>query len=317
MVTSAAVDEAEIKQQVERLEAARKDLKLLASVPRVVAAQFGAIPLGADGDSLEVAVAAGVTAETLAGLERALKRKVVPRRFDDGIVHLYLSRLYLKKENLNFHTFLEADFLERDDCCARLVEEKDMEPVKPRIAADPRRVVLLDYAYRSVLEPLDARSFSVSFDEEAACDLAFEVDDDDPLEPEVTIARADPLPDTVFILARESYSYAGIEHKHGWRAHEVDKLPFMVHPSELQVTGIEEDGTLHVFVYDRVERVRPGESPRFDVTYHFLSMGQRLKRRLTLKIYGVWSVRREAVKRTTESIRWRADDLRRWLGFDL
>jgi hypothetical protein len=91
----------------------------------------------------------------------------------------------------------------------------------------------------------------------------------------------------------------------------------MIHPSELQVTGLEPDGALELFVYDRVERVRPGESPRYEVTYHFLSMGQRLRRKLVLKVYGLWIVPRAEVARTRDALPWEPEHFRRWLGYDL
>jgi hypothetical protein len=316
----ATLDDAEIKAQVERLEGARRDPALLATVPRVVAAQFGVVPIAAiDGGGIEVATVPGVTPHALYALERALRRRVVATPFDDGLVQLYVSRLYLKKETLNFHTFLEEDFLERDDALERLVLEKELEPVPPHVAPDPGRLALLDYAYRSVLESLDGRPWPLSFDEESLTDLAFAVDG--PAEGgeavTATIARAEDLEPAVFLLARESFSQGGLEHKHGWRSAEVSRLPFMIHPTELQITGIDPDGTLHLYIYDRVERVKPGDRPRFDVTYHFLSMGQRLRRRLTLKIYGLWTLARSAVRRTADPIPWSAGHLERWLGFDV
>ena len=51
------MDDPDIKVQLERLEAARRDKALIARVPRVVAAGFGAIPLGERDGALEVAVA--------------------------------------------------------------------------------------------------------------------------------------------------------------------------------------------------------------------------------------------------------------------
>lgn len=305
------MDDPEIKEQLARLEVARRDKALLATVPRVVAAGFGAIPLGERGGTLEVAVAECAGPRAVAALPRVLARPVRPVVFGDAVMHVFLRRIYLEDESLNFHTFVEEDFLERESSLPLLRTEKEYEPVKPVLRPDPERLVLLDYAYRSDLRNLDAKGGPAPF-EAGPTDLAFELVGDG-----AVLHRIEPLPPAVLIVARESYSYAGLEHAHGWRAHEIRKLPFFVHPTELQVTGIEPDGTLHFYVYDRVERVRPGETPLFDVTYHFLSMGQRLRRRLKLKVYGLASVPRARVRATPDPIAWRPEHLERWLGFDL
>jgi hypothetical protein len=306
---------AELKRHLERLEAARRDPALVATVPRVVAAGFGAIPLGEASGALEVAVAEGASPRAVAALGRVLARPVIPIVVGDALIHVYLRRIYLRNETLNFHTFLEEDFLERESLTPLLREEKETEPVKPHLHPDPERLVLLDYAYRSVLTNLDAAGGPVPF-HAGETDLAFEVEGEGAILG-ARVYRREELPASVILLARESYSLAGIERAHGWRAHEVRKLPFVIHPSELQLTGIEADGTLHFYVYDRVVKLAPGDERRFDVEYYFLSMGQRYRRHLTLRIYGIWSVPRARVRRVLDPLRWGPEHLRRWLGFDL
>ena len=315
------IDDAEIKSQVERLEGARRDPRLLARVGKVVAAQFGAIPIGAPApDALEVALATGTSQAVVAGLRRVLGLQIIPAYFDENLVHLFVSRLYLQNDTLNFHTFTDEGFLERDANVPLLKAETPMEPVPTRNALPPDRVIALDYAYRSVLETVDRRHIAVNFEEqkEAATDLHVAIEEPPGEEPLLRCARkGGDLPSTVFLVAQESYSYAGLEHRHGWRAHEVKALPHMVHPSEIQVTDALPDGSIQLYVYDRIERVRPGETPRFDVTYYFLSMGQRLRRRLIVKVYGLWSVPRARVRCSTAALPWSAAHLERWLGHDL
>ena len=309
------MQESEIKAQMERLEAVRKDAGLIATIPRVVAAEFGVVPLRLEGDVLEVASIPGVSPRVIEALSRALEKRVEPVPFEEALVHLYVTQLYVQKRALNFNTFTEDDFLERPDCLKKLLEEKESEPVKPHLRPDPARLALLDYAYRSVLENLDSRAPAAGF-QAGGTELAFEVAGEG--EAAVTrIFRREDLPGSVLVLARESYSYAGIEHAHGWRSHEVRAFPFYIHPTELQLTGIEADGTLHLYVYDHVEKVRPGETPRYEVCYQFLSMGTRLRRTLRLKVYGIWHVPRDKIERTVDPIRWTPFHLQRWLGFDL
>ena len=315
-----SLDESEIKQQVDRLEAARRDPTLLKLMPRVIAAQFGAVPLARLApDAIEAALPAGTHKEVVAGLSRALNMRIVASYFDENLVQLFVSRLYLHNESLNFHTFLEPDFLEREECLKLVREEKPMQPVEVLADGDPGRVAVLDYAYRSILESSDRRGLgAVNFEEqkEAATDLYLAVDTRGG-EPHVRVARKTDVHEGVILIAQESYSYAGLQHMHGWRGHEVRELPHMIHPSEVQVTGTLPDGSIEVYVYDRIERVRPGETPRWDVTYHFMSMGQRLRRRLIVKIYGLWSVSRANVHPEPGAIPWSTASLERWLGHDL
>lgn len=308
--------EAEIKSQLERLEAARQDPALIASVPRVVAAAFGALPLReTGGGTLELAVAESASPRATAALGRVLGREVRPVAFGDAVIHVYLKRLYLQEGTLNFHTFQDEAFLEHAELALMLREEKETEPVKPHVRPDPERVVLLDFAYRSELKNLDAPAGASPF-HAGDTDLPFEVEGAGD-GASALVHRREDLPATVLMLARESYALAGIDHAHGWRGHEVRKLPFLIHPTELQVTGVESDGTLHFYLYDRIDKVRPGNSFRFDVTYFFLSMGHRLRRSLALKVYDIHSVPRSRVRRTVEALHWEPVHLERWLGFDL
>ena len=308
----------EIKAQLERLEGVRRDPALVAAVPRVVAAGFGVIPLGlAPGGALEVAVAETAGPRAVAALDRVLERPVIAHPFGDAVIQVYLQRIYLEKDTLNFHTFVEEDFLERDDCLPLLRVEKENEPVKAHLHPDPERLVLLDFAYRSELENADAPAGAAPF-HAGDTDLPWELEPAvDGAERTATIHRREDLPAHVLILARESYCNAGIEHAHGWRGHEIRRLPFLIHPTELQITGVEANGALHFYIYDRIEKLAPGETRRFDVTYWFLSMGQRLKRHLVLKVYEIASVPRARVQRTVDALSWRPEHLERWLGFDL
>jgi hypothetical protein len=309
--------DAELKSQIERLEAARRDAALVASVPRVVAAAFGVLPLcEAEGGALEVAAVESASPRALAALPRVLGRPVRAVPFGDALIHVYLKRIYLRDDAINFHTFETEDFLARDDLLPLLGEEKENEPVRPHVRPDPERLVLLDYAYRSELRNLDAPAGAAPF-HAGETDLPFDFSESQDGGPLAVVHRREELPPAVLILARESYSLAGMEHAHGWRGHEVRKLPFFIHPTELQITGVEACGTLHFYLYDRIEKVKPGGELRYDVTYHFLSMGQRLRRHLALRVYRIASVPRGRVRRTVDALGWKPEHLERWLGFDM
>jgi hypothetical protein len=227
-----------------------------------------------------------------------------------------MRRMYPSEEGLNFHTFVDEDFLERPENDRFLREEKPYHPEKAHVRPDPERVVLLDYSYRSTLAAIDEPQALPPF-EAGDLDLPFEVDASDGEDPRALYNRREDLPRSVLVLARESYSSAGLEHSHGWRGHELRELPHMIHPSELQITGVEADGTLHFFLYDKVERVRPGATLRFDTQYYWMQTGKRLKRRLFLHVHAITSVARARMTRTVDPIPWTARHLERWLGNDL
>lgn len=307
------MDEVEIKAQVERLERVKRKPHLLELVPRVAAAGFGVIPLGDGPGWLEVAAGRDVSAGALEALGRVLGRELRVVRVREALVHVYLGRLYPRSGGgINFHTFLDEDFLADRERAKILLTEKPHEPVAPAIDADRRSVVLLDYAYRSEVENLDGPPETPSF-EAGGTDLAFAIEPDGG----ALLQREKPLPGEVLILAQESYATLGGEYSRGLRAHEVTSLPHMIHPTELQITGVARDGSLDVLVYDDVVTVHPGDTPTFRTMYCFLSMGQRLRRHLTLRIYGLARVPRRKLRLAEEPLGWTLGHLERWLGHDL
>lgn len=307
------MDEADIRAQVERLEAVRADEDLLKLFTPVVAAGFGAIPVARRGITLEVAFPKSVRPATVVALGRALGVRVEPWFAEDAVLQAYLARLYLRGQSVNFNTFLDEDFLARPEALPLLLVEKENEPVKPHVRADPGRLVLLDMAYRSVLEDLDGSSPPSPY-EAGDTDRPFDLDEDGG---GAILHRPDDPAREVLLLVSESYCYEGCEHRRGWRAHEVQALPHLIHPSEVQVCGLESDGTLHFYVYDRVERVRPGQTQRFDLRYHFLSFGHRYRRSIAIQVYALRNVKREDLRRTGDALPWTVDHLARYLGHDL
>ncbi|MHC4392528.1 MAG: hypothetical protein ACYS22_14605, partial [Planctomycetota bacterium] len=261
-------DEFEVRAHIERLERVKRRPELLERVPRVVAAGFGVIPVGYLGDTLELFATQGLPESVEQALPRILGVAVQVQRVREALVHVYLGRLYPKEPNINFHTFETADFLDDPAAWPDLIEEKPYEPVPTTLDPDPGKVTFLDYAYRSYLTDLDGRQ--VPQFEAGDLDLKFAILGNG-LRGRVVMHREEPLPPEVPLVISESRSNVGIEHTHGWKGHEITELPFMVHPTEIQVVGVHNDGAIDLFVYDRVERVRPGETPRFEIVYHYMS----------------------------------------------
>lgn len=303
-----------VKDQRERLEQVRRDPELLRAIPRVVAASFGVLPLGRIPGGLELAVAPSCTPAALRALERAsgLRLRAVPMH--EPLVHVYISRLYLEGQGVNFHTFESPEFLEDPRSDARLLSEKDEGELTVEWEPDPGRLVLLDYSYRTELRSLDHRPPPLGFNA-GPLELGFELERDEQGELRAVLEREAPLPPQVAMLARESYAITGLEHSHGWRVHQIAAAPFLIHPTEVQLVALEPSGALRLWVYDHLERVQPGErGRRFELTYYFLSMGQRLRRRLWIEIHALHSVPRERLELRRTPLPWTAEHLRRWLG---
>jgi hypothetical protein len=304
----------EVREQRERLERARGDRELLDAIPRVIAAGFGVVPLGRIDGGIEVACAPSCTAEALRALERTTGLRIRSVPMHEGLVHVYVSRLYLEGAAVNFHTFETGDFLDDPASDRKLRTEKDESSLTVEWAPPADGIALLDYAYRTDLRSEDHPLQEPSF-EAGPLEIGFEVveDEDGPLA--LLEAGTEPGGD-VGILARESYSVTGMEHRHGWRTHEIDAAPFMIHPSEVQIVGLTREGALRLWVYDRTVEVRPGESPTFSLVYWFLSMGQRLRRQLEVRIHRLTVLPRSRLRPVGEALPWQAEHLRRWLGLE-
>jgi len=131
------------------------------------------------------------------------------------------------------------------------------------------------------------------------------------------IVAGKPVGESVLLIVRLDYFYDGVECRHGIMAARSTTLPFIIHPSEIQITQVHATGGLTLYLYDRFERVDPGRSFQWQKDYHFLSMGNRFKRELTLKIRALRKATRAELEYVKAPLPWTVDDLRRWLRLDL
>ncbi len=304
----------EVKEQRARLERARRDRALIEAIPRVVAAGFGVIPIGRIEGGLEVACAPTCTEAALAALERATGLRIRALPMHEGLVHVFISRLYLEGAAVDFNTFERPDFLDDPRSDRKLLSEKDDGGLTVQWRPLEDEIVVLDYAYRTELLSEDHPPQEPSF-EAGPLEVGFEIVEEGGAPLVLLEAETPPGPD-VGVIARESYRIGGMEHRHGWRSHWIEGAPFMIHPSEVQIIGLGPHGVLRLWVYDRAVEVRPGETPRFELTYWFLSMGQRLRRHLEVRIHRLEVVPRRRLRAVGEPLPWRPEHLRRWIGLE-
>lgn len=307
------------------LQAAARDPALVALVPPVVALGFGVLALRRLGDVLTVACAPDAPRPALRMLRAVLRLEIVATPFDPRLLRDAVREAYAEGEQVNFPTFQERAFLEREENAELLRREKveDLGPVACDLAPD--RVALAELAFRTRLISLDRPQPPGALPDPRATRLEL-----GSLE---QVWRAEggghtawlpggQLPPRARLLVNE---VRRSEHLNlpGRRLEEqearglcVETLPFVLHPTEVQLTGIEADGTLLVHAYDHQERFPPGAARAVRLVYQFLSWGERLERTIELRVEAVRTVSRAALTVRAGPMPWGPRELARWLGVD-
>jgi hypothetical protein len=307
------------------LEAAARDKGLVALVPPVVAAGFGVLPLRRLGDILTVACLPRVNRRALRMLRDVLGTEIVATPFEERLLHEAIQSAYFPEdEGVNFPTFLDPDFLDDPRNAQVLRQEKEEKPGTGRLDLPPHRLALATLEYRSTLSSLDGPGRSRGLPDPARTKLELgelelawaparggrvAVHAPGGLSPAVALALTE-------VRATE-YRHVPSAHvsEHAVRGTLLDHLPHVVHPTEVQLTSLEVDGSLGFHLYDHQERVATGGPPRrFRLGYHFLSYGARLRREIEVVVHALTTVARSDVDVHNRPLAWGPDDLARWLG---
>jgi hypothetical protein len=290
---------------VKLLNDAIQNPELLGTITPALAANLGVIPLQTSEDYVCVGHVPGMCRDCLKFLERYYGKEVVAVPLDDGLARSVIFQVYLKGKPINHDTFPVPDYLLMPEYESKLLHEKrdDIGPVSSGLPKD--EVVFLETSYRSLLVSLDsAESEEQQIDSD---DVPFKITPGGPL------VLRDLVSDDVLLVERRNYSYSGSQDRHGILREDVRSLPHVIHPSELQVTQIRVDGSLGLFVYDRVERVAVGSTAQFTVPYYFISFGCRYRRQLVLTIHRLCKFKRDKIVYTGDALPWDNEDLERWL----
>ena len=291
--------------KIRLLERARADRGLQALLSAEASSSFGAFPLGIEGETLVVAVPRWADLRLYPLLGIALRRAVRPVPMAPEIVLSFIAKVHLGGELPNFHTFRDPEFV-REENLPLLVRGK-VEALPPSALDVPRdSVALLDLALRSDLANLDRREGDLR---------VFPGDLDVPFTREAGgIAVFGPAPgENDRVLAKVSYLYEGMEHRHGFRSERLGTLPLVLHPTELQLVSLGPDGEAGFWAFDAVRTAAPGRGAEIACAYHCLNFGNRYRRSLDLRVLGIEVVPRRALRPSGES-RWTLEDLDRWFG---
>jgi hypothetical protein len=248
--------------------------------------------------------------------------EIVATPFEYAALHEAIRKAY-GDESVNFPTFSGPAFLE-DPASAAILKRQKVEQPGPTVDDLPSdQVVLATLTYRSLLANEDAPREGQALPNPARTRMRLgSIEGGWRLEDGVArVFSSDPTPPSgPVVLTEYRFSeYRRLQAGAQVSEHEVRTrfdaaLPLVVHPTEVQLTGVEADGTLRFHAYDRILRFAPGERGLIDVAYHFLSYGNRMRRTLEIDLHRIVCVPRDRLEMQLGSSDWKAAELARWFG---
>lgn len=298
----------ELAKTVQLFERAAHDEGLRGAVPPIVVASFGVFPLGLSRGRLTLACPEWVRGPLLSILEAGLEAEVEPLYFEKEIILGYITKVYLQDGMVNVNTFSEKDFL-RESNFPFLFREKEDGPAGCENLLPPHLLLTLDVSFRSTLRNLDRKEGYPFFAAESL-DVPFSRNG------RGLVVHSGPVDPGTFCLVKRSNLYAGVENRHGYAEHRVDALPFDIHPTEVQLRGVDAAGRVELSVLEETKETGPGERAAYRCSYHFLHFGNRYRRDIELRVHEAALWEREAIRYGSCQPRWSVEDLDRWLGLD-
>jgi hypothetical protein len=315
----------------ELLERAIGDKELLASVPPIVAFSFGVVPLRKAGTVLTIAVLPNANSDAIGLLRDVLGYEIVATRFEDRLLKTAIAKAYPDDEDhaINFPTFEDPDFLSKPGIAAALREAKVEKLGLAGSQIDPGHVVLASLTYRGSLHNLEHPSWRGFLPDTRRIhyelrdrDLVWTFEDSTPVVwPDA--AKSEVLPVVLLNEFRFSSDHANrgpgwvyTEHATNGVALAAQALPFVVHPTEVQLLRIERSGALVFHAYDREETAKPGAPHDFSCRYHFLYYGQRLRREIAIRVHDVLLADRSTVAARVGKPRWGCREIERWFALE-
>ncbi len=291
------------------LESAVRNRQVLDTVSPVAAESLGVLPIQMDEDKAVLACVRQSNPDCLKILARYLKRRVHLVPVDAEVLAPYIRRAYSEAGPINHHTFPTEDFVRKKENFEKLLSSKKDEPPSPGSELEPDQVLFLDLTYESLLENID-HPYAANDSQTGSMAIPFRVIREAP------ILCGDPLAPEVVIMLRKDYFCDGVECLQGIEAARILSFPYIIHPTEVQITGARADGTCTFYVYDHLEEVPRGGRPRWDLEYYFLAMGSRWRRALRIEVEYLGLFEKASVNCTNEPIAWEKGDLKRWLRLD-
>jgi hypothetical protein len=294
-------------EQIRIIARAVNDRRLSRLLSPAGSACFGAIAIARGRSRARLAICEGANPDCRPAMEAALRRTIQFVAFDRELMERTINDVINKGRPVNLATFRSPDFLtDPARAQALIVEKRDaFEKSSPDLA--PAELALLEVRLTNELCGLDARGKKGYV--QGATDIPFKVLPEGPV-----LLRDSPVPEEARLLASVDMVLVGQHRGTSWMAMEVEELPLVLHPTEMQLVELSADGVLSFYVYDTTHRVAPGEKRTFSCEYYFLHMGLRYRRELTLEVlhYGIYP--RSKLPMSTASKVLDADDIGRIFG---
>ena len=294
------------------------------TVTAAAAVSIGAVPVGEVGARLVVAAVPGAHTDCEAALSAALERPVALLRFDEDLVREAISRHYPapggEGAGVDLPTFETPGFLRDARAAKALLSEKGGALQEDEIRLPADRLAFVDVRVHSILRSLDVKR-RIEFTPTKSM-LAFRLEREaEGADDHRALLFRDKLPsDEVRAIVSQGLFYDGDEHVQAVVSADLTKLPHVIHPSELQLAGLETDEA-RFWVYDRIETVRaggPGPRPvaSWTLTYYFLHYGARFERTLRLDVLAFALVERSKVRLAGKNEGLSPCELERVFGLD-
>ena len=238
-----------------------------------------------------------------------ISNDLIDRGPGESLVLSGIEHYYMGERGLNLQTFRDPEFL-RDPISAPTILKEKVEDL-PTVLWDPNPdyLTFVDLSLHSILKNLDGDDSMDPTNADAA--YAFKFRGNKPL-----VFQDGPVPQDVAMVVQRSFFYDGCEHVHGFGGDTADELPFVLHPSEMQIIGLTGEGVIIIYLYDQVVHLAPGDKGDFSIEYLYLRHGMRYHRRIDLKVHGVWRARRDAVEYTNYEKHAEPQDLQRIFGLE-
>lgn len=307
------------------LDAATRDAELIAMITPVVAAGFGVVPLRRLGDVLTVACLPRANRQALRLLRDVLGLEVVATPMEEHLVREAIESAYFSDDGpVNFPTFRGADFLEDAMSAAVLREEKVERPSVGGCELEGDALVLATLTFRTCLKNLDLPSTGGALPARdrtqvhlGELELPYR---QGPAGPEVYRPKSELPAGTRLVLAQ--YRFSTYRHlPHGARVDDhnvsgdcVSRFPHVIHPTEVQITGLTRTGALRFHLYDHERVCEPARPERLSLDYHFLSYGNRMHREIQIDVHEVSLVERGLLDLREGACPWGDVELGRWLS---
>lgn len=304
------------------LEQAMGDNALRERLPALVALEFGVLPIKLHDDILIVACRPDFPSRNVPALRQLTSATVHPLPFDPRVLFKYLRALARMTGGLNFPTFETPDFLDDPTLVERLATVKVEQGCEADCQLAANKLVVVDIEFHSNLLDLEGPaetpwqpSTSVTIPTSGhQLRIPYRLTTNGKGQNCRVHLDEAPVDDAVLLVrrtvAQEGSTY---EPEFGIDGAMVTDLPYVVHPTEVQLTQIDEQGRIRVHVYNDEHWVAPGEERTFSSTYYFLAEGHRYRRTLRVRLRSLLVLEKARIIHDPGDGEFDEQELDRWL----